>query len=165
MVTTRSTAFCDTTLSTLVDRYQHYRKMCCLHLQNQLSMQVPIKCHPIYQATWCHIPYSTLFQAVQAVMLLTWTWEWSKFNFHCDINDFMAFQDFPQSTFSLCRKMPHQYLNYIMANFIQIHHYIYSAIWRHKITCKKKEHTYVTECQSLTLCIYTYIGHRTHNCA
>jgi hypothetical protein len=93
----RSTAFCDTTPSSLVDRYQHYRQMCCPHLQNQLSKQVPIKCCPINQATWCHVPYSMLFQAVLTVMLLTCTWQWYNFNFGCDMSDFKAFHDFPQS--------------------------------------------------------------------
>jgi len=61
---------------------------------------------------------------------------------------------------SLWRKIPLQYLNYVMANFIQIHQDIYNAIMRHKIkTCKKNEHMYVTEWHSLTFCIYAYIGH------
>lgn len=96
-VVTSSTAFCDTIPSSVVDKYQHYRQMCCPHLQNQVSKKVPIKCWPIYQATWCHIPYSMLFQAVLAVMLLTCTWEWSNFNLGCDMSDFKAFHNFPQS--------------------------------------------------------------------
>lgn len=150
-----STAFCDTPPSSLVVRYQHYRQMCCPHLQNKVSKKVPIKCWPIYQATWCHIPYSMLFQAVLAVMLLSCTWEWSNFNFGCDMSDFKAFHNFPVYG----GKFPHQYLNYVMANFIPIHQDIYNAM-RDKIkTCKKNEHMYVTEWHSLTFCIYAYTGH------
>lgn len=93
-VVTRSTAFCVTTPSSLVDRYQHYRQMCCPHLQNQVSKKVPIKCWPIYQVTWCHITYSILFQAVLTIMFLTCTWEWSNFNSGCDMSDFKAFHNF-----------------------------------------------------------------------
>jgi len=61
---------------------------------------------------------------------------------------------------SLWGKIPRQYLNYVMANFIQIHHDIYNAKMRHKIKiCKKNEHMYVTEWHFLTFCIYAYIGH------
>jgi hypothetical protein len=92
-----STAFCVTTPSSLVYRYQYYRQMCCPHLQSQVSKKVPIKCWPIYQATWCHIPYSMLFQAVLAVMFLTCAWEWSNFNSGCDMSDFKDFHNIPQS--------------------------------------------------------------------
>jgi hypothetical protein len=150
-VVMKSTAFCDTTPSRLVDRYQHYRQMCCAHLQNQLSKRVPIKCCPINKATWCHIPYSTVFKAVLAIMLLTCTWQWYNSNFGCD---FKAFHDFPQSMQENSTSEP------------QLHHGQFNSnsslttskmpYWDTKQKHARKKN--VTEWQSLIFCKYVYIG-------